>query len=66
MATTCTIYRFQYLPSLCPDISNEHRATVSSEGVFEYVGQLGLSIGDVVTLPNGWKKDNNKKSTGHP
>ena len=44
-----TTHRFQNLSPLCPDISNEHCATVSSERVLENVGQLGLSVGDVAT-----------------
>ena len=46
----CLPYRFKDLSSLCPNISDEQRATVPPERVLEYVGELGLSVGDVVTL----------------
>ena len=44
-----TTYRFQNLPPISPNISDEHCATVPPERVLENVGQLGLSVGDVAT-----------------
>lgn len=42
-------YRFLNLSSLCPDVSNHQGATVSSQGVLEDVGQLRLTVGDMLT-----------------
>ena len=46
----CLTYCFQNLSSLCPNISDEHCATVAPKRVLEYMGQLGLPVGDVVLL----------------
>ena len=42
-------YCFLNLFSLCPDVGDHQSATVSPEGVFEDVGQLWLSVGNVLT-----------------
>ena len=50
-------YCFLNLFSLCQDVSDQQCATVSPEGVLEDVGQLRLSIGDVLTSPVGQGSD---------
>ena len=53
----CQTYGFQNLSSLCPDISDEQCATVAPQRVLENVGQLGLSVGDVVSSLVGQRSD---------
>ena len=56
-ARRCLPYRFKDLSSLCPNISDEQCAAVSPKRVLEYVGELGLSVGDVVTLLVGQRSN---------